>query len=415
MRKYNEIYARPVAMNMVEAEGKAWMALVNRNGICEIDIAAKQGRIRKVFDEEPLTGEYLYCHTAKVGNCLFFSPGLARKIAIYDLEGNSVSYLPLKPVNGKCKEDQREAKFWNIICHGTDVYLLGYSYPAIVKIDTRTMEITYITDWVEEVEMYVAEGDDGGYFSDGHVARGETVLLPLGCMRGVLLLDFETDTTQLIKLDISMKGVGGISSADGENVWMVGKGDVTNRVICWNRQTGRIQESILENIEEHIIDPFYAPVCIDSKVILMPLSVLSAPHIYEFDLFTGKVQERNMLERPFRDLAYSMFPQWWTTGVRLKGDWLSFMTCDDLAWHECNVKTGETRHYFVSLEEDMDTEQYLEAFFAEMKETRQMISEKKMPLRYFMDKSMETVDLSMTAKGDISSLGYNIYNKIHNK
>ena len=38
MKAYNETYyTKPIAMNMVEDNGKIWMSLLNRNGICEID------------------------------------------------------------------------------------------------------------------------------------------------------------------------------------------------------------------------------------------------------------------------------------------------------------------------------------------------------------------------------------------
>lgn len=409
MRKYHEIYSRPAVMNMVEAEGKVWMALLDRNGICNIDLVKGKGRIQKVFDGESLAGEDLYWNIAKVGCYLVFSPGTAKKIAFYNLKNNSISYLSLSPVNANCKEDQREVKFWNMICHGTDVYLLGYSYPAIVKIDTRTMEIIYITDWVEEVEKHVAEGDVCGYFSDGHVVIGEEVLLPLGCMKAVLRLDFKTDTTQLIKLDISMKGIGGISSANGENVWMVGKGDITNRVVCWNWRTDEIQESILENMEEHTVIPFYAPICTDSKVILMPFS---APDIYEIELKTRKIQKSKILGRKFKDSTYSVISWCRTMAVRLKGDWLSFLTCDDLAWYEYNVKTGETRHNFVSVEENIEIEQYFEVLFLENKEKKKEISEKKIPLQYFINKSTEKVVKKVTMKENNYFLGQKIYDQI---
>lgn len=44
-----EFYTRPVSMNMVEENGKIWMALLNTNGICEVDRAAQQGRICGIF------------------------------------------------------------------------------------------------------------------------------------------------------------------------------------------------------------------------------------------------------------------------------------------------------------------------------------------------------------------------------
>lgn len=409
MRKYSEIYAKPVAMNMVEENGKLWMALLDRNGICEVDIKEKRARICKVFEEELLEGEYLYCNVAKIENCLIFSPGAAKKIAIYDLASDSIRYLSLKPVNSNCKEDQRESKFWNIICHGTNAFLLGYSYPAIVKIDMKTMEVTYIIDWVEEVERYIARGDDCGYFSDGYVINEESVLLPLGCMGGVLQLDLSSDSTKLIELNISMKGIGGISSLDGKNIWMVGKGNITNRVVCWNWVTGKINEMVLEDMKENIPIPFYAPICTKKRVFLMPVS---ASCIYEIDPSTKTIQKSKIVERPFRDPVNSVLSYWRTMAARLKGNWLSFLICDDCSWQEYNVETGESRYYFISLEEDEKTEKYFETLLLKGIEEKRQISEMKLPLKYYVCKSLEKKNICFGIDKQNRSLGKKIYDQI---
>lgn len=253
---------------MVEDSEKMWMTLLNRNGICEIDKAMGCARICKTFAEEALDKEWLYCCVEKVGNQLIFSPGTAGNIAIYDLETDLISYIPLKYKEYNYRENQDGAKFWNIFRHHTNVYLLGYSYPAIVKVDMKSKKVTYITDWVKLVEENIEIGDDNGYFGDGYVIVDDLALVSVGCMNAVLTINLKTDCTTLRILNVPMKGIGGIASEDGENIWMVGKGNITNRVCRWNMQTGRIDEYLLPDEDEHIVDPFFAPVCIGSKVFL---------------------------------------------------------------------------------------------------------------------------------------------------
>lgn len=370
-------------MNMVEEAGKIWMALIDKNGICEIDKAARKAKICKIFEDEPMDGEALYCHTAKTGHFLIFSPGTANKIAIYDLERDYLTYIALKKIGFHCKQNQNEIKFWNILQHHSDVYLLGYSYPAIVKINIESMEILYITDWVKDVEAQIKDDETTGYFGDGYVIIDNLALIPLGCINAILELDFSTNQTQLKKIDVSMKGIGGISSEDRNHIWMVGKGARTNRVACWNRKINEIKEFHLSDFDENLFDPFYAPICTSDKIIFIPIS---APCFYEIDINTGIIKKSRILEREYNEEP--LWNWWKIMAPKLQDRCLTYLTCDDLGWHEYNLVTGESQDYYIHLESTAETERYLEAFYSQLAEKKQEFQEKKIPLEYFLDKEI---------------------------
>ncbi len=50
MKTYGEVYARAAALNIAEDDGRIWMALLNRNGICEVDKETDHARIVKTFE-----------------------------------------------------------------------------------------------------------------------------------------------------------------------------------------------------------------------------------------------------------------------------------------------------------------------------------------------------------------------------
>ena len=410
MGKYNEIYLRPAAMNMVEEDGKIWMVLLNRNGICEIDKATRKARICKVFEDEPLERETLYCHVEKVEHYLIFSPSEAEKIAIYDLNQNSMNYIQIKKLDRHYKQSQNEAKFWNIIRDHSDVYLLGYSYPAIVKINLETMKVTYITEWVKEVEEYIEDGDSRGYFGDGYVIIDDSVLIPLGCMNAILELNLRKCLTRLKKINVSMKGIGGLSSADGENIWLVGKSSRTNLVACWNVKTDRVKEYEVPDMEENILDPFYAPICAQKKIFFMPMS---APFIYEIDNDSNNVKKSSALERKFGDRAGALWPWWRIMAPRIEGDWLRYITCDDLGWHEYNVTTGERRECYIYIEESAgENKLYFDSLYSNYRERRQLIFERKIPLRYLIEREIETDNQYLCEKDRKFFSGKKLYDRV---
>lgn len=402
MGKYNEIYLRPAMMNMVEEDGKIWFALLNRNGICEVDKVTKKARICKVFEDQPLEKEVLYCHVKKVDHYLVFSPSVSEKIAIYDLDQDYLSYIPIKKLDRHYKQSQDEARFWNIIRYHSDVYLLGYSYPAIVKINIETMKVTYITDWVKEVENYIEDGDSRGYFGDGYIIIGDSVLIPLGCMNAVVELNLNACRTKIRRINTSMKGIGGLSSIDNENIWLVGRGSGVNKVACWNIKTDRIKEYKVPDLEEGIFDPFYAPICTRKKVFFMPIS---APSIYEIDINSNRIEKSNILGREFEDGAGVLWTWWKIMAPTVEEDWLKYMTCDDLGWHEYNVATGERREYYVHIEDGSgENQKYFDSVYSNYRVNQRLLSERKIPLKYLIERKKEVDKRSLNEK-DVHFLG----------
>ncbi len=386
MKTYSEIYARAAALDMVEDGGRIWMPLLNRNGICEVDKETGHARLVKLFDEEGLYKGCLYWCVEKAGQYLVFAPGVAEKIAIYDTVQGALSYIPLRTAGQNCRQSQSEIKFCSIFQYGTDIYLQGYSYPAIVRINIKTMETTYITDWLEEVDAGIKEGDSDGYFSHGCVVSGDHVLFPIGCISAVLQLDLKTADTKVIKLKTSMKGIGGMFSPDGNYVWMVGRGSGTNRVACWNRQTGQIKEfeaDGVKDIQEPQSQMFYEPVCVGDKILLLPFSA-ACDSIYEICADTGEIKKSGIMEDSLKNTGIGLWPWYRIIAPMVTGDLLTFITGDDFCWHEYHIATGESRHYYVCFEDEKKQEEYFHAVFSNREELNGLLLETWIPLRHFI-------------------------------
>lgn len=407
MKKYNPIYLKLAALNMVEEDGKIWMALLNRNGICEVDKAARRARILKVFNGESPAQEYLYGKMEKAGDNLVFAPWDAESIAVYNLKSDIITYIPLRERIQKLKESPTEAKFWNTMRFRSIVYLLGYSYPAIIKIDTETLSVEYITNWVEEVEGNIDEGDNCGYFGDGYVVINDLALFPIGCMKAVLELNLKTAETKLRKLAVSAKGIGGIGSADRENIWLVGRGDHTNWLSCWNIRTDEIKEIQLEE-NGGIGESFYAPICTESKVLLMPCS---ASGIYVMSLDIGKSIGYKKLEVQTEEGEKAPWIFWRKTlAPRLLEGKLCYVTSGDLKWHEYDVKTGKQVSYFIYLEEE--TEEYFAAVYKKQREIHSVISEIEVPLESFVDEAQMAEDWMLSQNNRYHLIGRKIYDRV---
>lgn len=64
---------------------------------------------------------------------------------------------------------------------------MEYSYPATIRINLESLEVTYLTNWIEEVEKNIENGNNRGYFGDGSIMMGESALIPISCISAVLI------------------------------------------------------------------------------------------------------------------------------------------------------------------------------------------------------------------------------------
>ena len=402
---HQEFYSKPVAVDMVENNEKIWMALIDRNGICEVDKITKKARICKIFEGESIDREWLYNHVEKVGNYLIFSPGVANRIAIYDLHQDVINYIPLRELKFHCKQNQNESRFWNTLRYYSDVYLFGYSYPAIIRINTETMEITYITNWVKEIDDMLEDGDFKGYFGNGHFIINELIIVPFSCGKAVLELNTNTMKTKILKLDISMEGVGGLCSADGENVWLVGKGHATNRIAYWNRRTNIINEFQVPDMKGDIFEAFYEPICTSSKIYFMPMS---APNIYEIEPGIEEVNKSNILKSNLNNIEDPLSLGWKTIAPRIQDHQICFLTCDDFGWNEYNLENQQLKKYYIFLEE-YESNRYFKAIYLQSKIENKILIERKIPIKYVLKKIIESDSHDYNKKNIILSIGEDIY------
>ena len=148
-----------------------------------------------------------------------------------------------------------------------------------------------------------------------------------------------------------------------------------------------------------------APLCINSKVFLIPME---ASYIYEIDTYTGELKKNNILGKILDDSKGQLDP--WRTVVasELRGEWLSFLTCKDYKWHEYNVNTGELRSNFYYVKENSkDTVQYFESIYAK----DDLLTESKLPFSYFIDKILRT-DNALKNDNHSNLVGEKIFNQI---
>ena len=381
MEKCGEIYTRVAVQDLLEDEDTIWMSLADRNGICKKEKKDPRAFIIGTFPKEELTKSELYFGAEKAGDKLVFVPNSADYIAIYSLTEGSVQYIPLEMnrMEEELKQDGK-IKFWGRFHVGEIVYLLGYRFPAIIRIDTNTMDTLYITDWRGGGENQIFLREGGGFFSEGCIVKEEKALIPMACMNAVLELDLLTSRTRILRLDISGEGISGMASSDGENIWIAGIGK--SALFCWNLKNRQIDKIVTLNSTGQGGLPFHAPVCTDSRVYLMPIW---PNHIYEVDINARRISTYDALEEKITGIKNKKNIQ--TIAPRMEGELLKFIVTRDFKWYEFNTKTGECKSFYLRIENTGRwLNEYFDCVFSKEQYERAVFGENEMSLPYFLSR-----------------------------
>lgn len=404
-KKFNQKDFGLVATDVKEINDMLLFSQATWNGLYLVDRKTKEVIYNTIFEGEAYASVMLYYSLQIIGSKAVFVPHSARRIAIFDMKSKILDYLDIEEVKADYHENYRDsAKFARCFQYNSFVYMLGYSYPAILKLDIETLKIVYISDWIEDVNKNIINGDIWGYFSDGFIFGNNKVLLPLGCMAGLLELDLITDETRLIYPKISIKRIGGIGLFGQDKLWITARGNDLGKVVRWDIKSDEYLEIELPDCCEKF-GSYYSPLQVKGKIYLFPEYI---GHIYEIDeeTMTAKINKKldEILQgkQGTKDLAaYVITP--YTNGTDI-----TFISGWNYKWHRYNPETNEHYEFFISAEIDRD--KYFKEKIELISETKKNLNEFEIGLNNFLDNINQ---FKKYPQEESFTLGHKIYREMY--
>ena len=235
--RYPEYWSRVACRDWYETENKMWMCLSDKNAICEIDKERKEVHILGNYPQNGIAESNLSATVIGISEKIVFLPLAADDIAIYDIANDELTFIPVKKNYEKHHEIYQERmKFRRGFVYKDYVFLLGHSYPAIIQLNINTLEVNYLTEWVDIIEPYIEEGDSLGYFKEGYSLYGTQMYLPLGCCSGLMLFELEQMKFEYIAIQGGTNRFEGLTDINGM-FYMTGRNGRESEIIIWNKYT----------------------------------------------------------------------------------------------------------------------------------------------------------------------------------
>lgn len=191
--------------------GVIWGALVALNGLVCISMNTWKVQFVARFPEEDEDGIRLYGGAVYYQEKLIFCPMRAKNIVVYDITRNSFCSIPLDMGIAKNSKMYKENyKTEDIVLYDDYAYIIGCSYPAIIRISMQDMSVKYITQPYKELDKRIKDYSSG-YFAC--VTRQNNYLYAGCCLSGdILKFSLEDETYEIIRTDFS--GINAVMEND---------------------------------------------------------------------------------------------------------------------------------------------------------------------------------------------------------
>lgn len=268
---YTEINSRVRAVDMTKEDNKIWIAPAVSNSIYELDYNSR--RVISLGEFQHKNYFYPYCCVEKYKDKLFFAPQNAEYITVYDTSTCTSSCIKLEQVKNDRKEVYRNTlKFVNCYRKDKKLYLLGFFYPAIISIDMESMEVIYISDWLDEIEKRIDSGDERGYFGGGSFEKDGYIYFACDCSNCLIKLNTANNTTEIIDLECEIDGITDMIF-DDEYLWMTGRKEGFGYIYKYSfesKQTEIIYPNERPSKGMHHYKPYWKLINSDEYIWLFP-------------------------------------------------------------------------------------------------------------------------------------------------
>lgn len=355
--RYGLPLSRLSCFALAEEDGKAWFVRSQANGLYEFDKKENCVKLLMRFQNFSIDKEILYIAIEKVGRILVLAPASASKIVSYDLGTDKAEYLELMPMDGEKKVKHiGYCNFFKSFRYGNSVYLFGFEYPAVLKIDVKTRQIIYFTDWVKEIEQRISKMSvTMGYVTD-YVVVDNCVWALCECADAVLCLDLRTDEIRVIDISSDLDVRCGICY-DG-NFWVTGYSESANKLLKYNRSFVLEEEveicSAKKDSDEYSLSlqdnlwEIYPILNLGERLLLFSVY---PRHVYEFDKTSQEVQICPVFEE-LLEVQDEKLHDMGVLAPRKNGNLICFITGNDFLWNEYDFVHDTLTRYEVRAEDD---------------------------------------------------------------
>lgn len=182
--------------------------------------------VRSLYDIEQERFN-MYSDIKKYGSKLYFIPMHDNKIVIYDLDTEQTERISI-PYSKHW--DCTWGNFSRAYCYEGSLYLIGYKYPGIVRLDLEAERCEQVLDYCT---MYGSSAENQNTSMDS-VEKDGNIYMPLPVANGIVKYNIKRNISTLYELKNSGEQYYRAIAYDGKDFWLTVDGAV---YLKWNEES----------------------------------------------------------------------------------------------------------------------------------------------------------------------------------
>lgn len=222
-------------------------------------------RIEKTFffDKSQEKQGYLFHRGVEVNNKIYFSPFASKQIGVFDQESKRFSFIPFD-------DSFTGLAFISAFVYGDNVYFTPRNYPGFMKLNTLTLEVSFINDWVEQI-LDGLELSNGFLCSLGIQISKDEFAVTTARTNALITYNMKTNESRVYNIGKNEWRYKNLCF-DGKDFWLLPRRN--SPIVRWNRETNDLTEYYSNNLSECGDKPlFYSIEFFNNKIWILPNAV----------------------------------------------------------------------------------------------------------------------------------------------
>jgi len=263
------------------------------NGLFRINMNTGECSYLRMFPNEKAFVKRLHTKALLYENKIYFIPCAADYISVYDIEKDSITEIELQKIDlKKYPWYLKNNKFNDGIMYQDNVFMIGSTYPAIVKLNLKADSLEYYTQWVKgEVAFRKSPAIVDNQFYVPSIKGNE-----------VLCFDMDTGRGKIHNVGKNNHGCWGICKIQ-DDLWL--SPQEPGAIIRWNISSGNIKEYM--SYPEGFDSGGFACTKIYETNGVVGLLPAYANMALVVDIKTGQISQNDMLQKSQGEITYYLF------------------------------------------------------------------------------------------------------------
>lgn len=355
----------------VKVDNNIWFPADNRNALYKYNVQTKEAEWIGSFPNETSFDYTLFLDVQIYKTKLFFIPHTAIRLHIYDMEENKFESLAIPEVI------DNPLLFTQGIIYEDYLYLIGYKYRGILRLDLKNYQFEALDHWVGEFDRRFRTDKKYGLMGKESTLIGSKLYIP--CTQSNVVIEFDVCSNRYQFYEVGNKKNKYMSvKRIGDRLLLLTFDKV---IVLWNgEQTKELKVQMDEEAGS------YDKLICHRKEELWLFSMKKMQYL-KINLINYEIKLYEITDKDNEFISI----------VKMSGEWIYFSTYHTGEWYRIG-KQDELQKLSERIEEPRNTEEVLSELIKEEFSPSFLYEDERYSLKYIVKKIAENYDQSESEK-----------------